>query len=136
MADKFEREIEEIIRNAGDGLPPPPRSARRAVRRAKPPRRRWQPAIKAGPIMLASVALLLAGVLLWNVSNGLGGMIMLGAVILFLLSYLLFFGRWATGGSGGYEKRWRGQPINEGPPLPPLGARLRGWLRRTRYRRN
>ena len=136
MAGKFEREIEEIIRNSGGDLPPPPGSARRSVRRAKAARRGWRPALKAGPIMMGSVALLLAGVLLWNVSNGLGGMVMLGAVILFLLSYFLFFGKWATNGNGGYEKRWRGQPIADGPSLPSLGGRLRAWWQRTRRRRN
>ncbi len=136
MAEKFEREIEEIIRNSGSELPPPPRSARRSVRRARSTGRNWRLGIKAGPMMMASVALLLVGVLLWNVSNGLGGLMMLGAVILFLLSYMLFFGRWATGGSGGYEKRWRGQPIANGPAGPSLTVRLRAWWERTRFRRN
>ncbi len=131
MADKFEQEIEEIIRKSGGDLPPPPRVARKSVRKAKETGRRWRPPLKAGQLMLGSIGLLLAGVLLWGTSSGLGGMIMLGAVVLFLFSYLVFFGKRAT--SDGYEKRWRGQPIVERPP-PPVSDRLREWWKRTRRR--
>tara|TARA_Y100000310_G_C20268717_1_gene616992 strand:+ start:57 stop:455 length:399 start_codon:yes stop_codon:yes gene_type:complete len=131
MADKFEQEIEEIIRKSGGDLPPSPRAARRSVRKAKETKGRWRPPLNAGYLMLGSIGLLLVGVLLWGTSSGLGGMTMLGSVILFLFSYLLFFGKRAT--SGGYEKRWRGQPIIDRPP-PPVSDRLRDWWRRTRHR--
>ena len=131
MADKFEQEIEEIIRKSGGDLPPPPRAARRSVRKAKETGRHWRPPLNAGQLMLGSIGMLLVGVLLWGTSSGLGGMIMLGAVILFLFSYMLFFGKRAT--SGGYEKRWRGQPIIDRQPSP-VSDRLRDWWRRTRHR--
>jgi len=132
MADKFEREIDEIIRNSGADLPPPPRSTPRAVQKPKATARRWRLAVNAGQVMFASVALLLAGGLLWSTSNGLGGLIMLSAVTLFLFSYLLFFGKRATG-IGEYEKRWRGHPIIDTPPVP-LSDHFKGWWRRVRHR--
>jgi hypothetical protein len=130
MADnKLEREIDEIIKQTGD-LPPPPRAARRSARRTPRPQRKRGPSVNPSQLMLASIALLLVGMLLWNASSGIGATLALTAIVLFLVSYALFFSKRSMG-PGGYEKRWRGQTIvDQGPP--PLIDRLRAWLSRLR----
>ncbi|MDA1096609.1 MAG: hypothetical protein O3B84_05075 [Chloroflexi bacterium] len=131
MADKFEREIEEIINRTAGDLRPVPRDAGRAAPRNSSGWNRLQRfSVRPGQVMFASVALLLVGVLLWNSSQGLGGMVMLGAVVLFLISYVLLLGKRAVGATG-YEKRWRGDPIPDRSSTP-LSVRLRKLLWRLR----
>ena len=131
MADKLEREIEEIInRTAGDLRPAPRDPVRAAPRDSAGWNRLPRFSLRPGQVMFAAVALLLVGVLLWNSSQGLGGMVMLGAIVLFILSYALLFGKRAVGATG-YEKRWRGEPIPNRPSTP-LSVRLRKLLWRLR----
>ncbi len=129
MADRFEREINEIIRKTGD-LPPPPRAARRAVRRASRTGGRRIFSLNARSMMLVSLVLLLIGSLLWGASSGLGGLIVLIGIVLLLASYAVFFGNRNTTLPGGYEKRWRGQAVYDERSASPWSDRLRGFWSR------
>ncbi len=116
MSERYKREIEDILNEAGD-LAPAPRSgllrqlwtqAARSVS-GKP----WS--ISPGRVMIAAIALLVAAVLLRPAIPGATGAMLWAALLLFILGYALFFVRPSKmGPSKSGEKRWRGQPIKYG----------------------
>ena len=132
MSDKYKNEIEEILRRADEVMPGdrsrpqrrPPKTAGGAFnplgrltsgRRLK---------VSAGKLMLTSFALLLLALIL-DIA-GVGNVVILVAagLVLFVISFALFFVRPTS--SSPYEKRWRGRVI-EGQPS--LWDRFRSWLR-------
>ena len=126
MQDKYEKEIEEILKNAGEVAPEQsrsesekpledrPRSARRAAEANKPKvtyspsSGRW-PTITPGKILITGLvvfivtALLQIWVLIWV------------GLALLVFGYLLFF---ITPRNINMEKRWRGESIEETPRSP------------------
>jgi hypothetical protein len=126
MQDKYEKEIEEILKNAGEVVPEQsrsesekpledrPRAARRAVEANKPEvtyspsSGRW-PTITPGKILITGLvvfivtALLQIWVLIWV------------GLALLVFGYLLFF---VTPRNINMEKRWRGESIEETPGSP------------------
>ena len=114
MADRYQREIEEILRQAGEAATPIAPSPRKlGLRRlvwafakqslaGKP----WS--ISPGRAMLAAVLLLLAALVLNSVMPGLTGPVALAGLILFIVAYGMFFIRPKK-----TKKRWRGQVIEE-----------------------
>ena len=146
MSDKFEREIEEIVGKEGDDfltgpdVPRPPRRRRRGPDSPQGPS--WLARLLArfsslnrSQVMLGSIALMLIFVLLGQFLPGFGTVLILGAVVLFAVSYgASFIGRPLRGGtpkfsSGGPEKRWRGEKI---VPMrrPPITEQIARWFRR------
>ncbi|MDA0264163.1 MAG: hypothetical protein O3A93_10375 [Chloroflexi bacterium] len=134
MPDKYEQEIEEILKNAGEDalgeaagesekpLEDRPRAVRRAARPERAPvsansGRRW-PTITPGKILMTGLmvfiitALLQIWVLIW-----------LGLALL-VIGYLLFF---ITPRNIAMEKRWRGESIDDPPESP--WDRLKRWLK-------
>ena len=123
MQDKYEKEIEEILKNAGEVVPEQsrsesekpledrPRAVRRAVEANKPEMTyspstgRW-PTITPGKILITGLvvfivtALLQIWVLIWV------------GLALLVFGYLLFF---ITPRNINMEKRWRGESIEETP---------------------
>ena len=127
MPDRLEREIEEIIRGKGD-LPPASRRARRAPKPRRPAGANQRLSAGPGTALLASVGLLVISILLWNTAQGLGMALVVGAAVFFVLFLALAFeGRTNV---GGYEKRWRGQPVTPNPV--PLKDRIKRLWRRLR----
>ncbi len=112
MPDKYEEEIDEILRQAGE-LTSGNGGARRQpgflsviwlqVKRSLGGRAL---SISPGRVMLAAVVLLLTA-LVMGIS-----LIAWAGLILFIVGYAMFFVRPKTG--YGEEKRWRGQPIDYG----------------------
>ena len=126
MQDKYEKEIEEILKNAGEVVPEQsrsesekpledrPRAVRRAVEANKPEMTyspstgRW-PTITPGKILITGLvvfivtALLQIWVLIWV------------GLALMVFGYLLFF---ITPRNINMEKRWRGESIEETPGSP------------------
>jgi len=126
MQDKYEKEIEEILKNAGEVVPEQsrsesekpledrPRAVRRAVEANKPEMTyspstgRW-PTITPGKILITGLvvfivtALLQIWVLIWV------------GLALLVFGYLLFF---VTPRNINMEKRWRGESIEETPGSP------------------
>ena len=143
MPDKYQSEIEEILKKSEDTAPAGP--AAKPVRSAagKPdPRRapegrgsdRNQPqpyrasgrfTISPGKLMLTGLVVFLIAALL-RVSLGWVGMGTLIWVSLGIIAvaYLLLFIKPAS--TGGYEKRWRGQPLEK---RGSAWKRFINWLR-------
>ncbi|MBC8279383.1 MAG: hypothetical protein H8E48_01225 [Chloroflexi bacterium] len=135
MQDKYQKEIEEILKNAGETAPEESRTESekpledrsRAVRRAAeaekpapsfaPMSGRW-PSITPGKILLTGLvvfvvtALLQIWVLIWV------------GLALLVVGYLLFF---ITPRNISMEKRWRGESI-EGDPESPWD-RFKRWIK-------
>lgn len=145
MPKNYQEEIEEILKRSeeappADAAPKLGKPVRRAARtpdprRALPPTGsdrdqrqsgggRW-PAITAGKLMLAGLVVFLIAALL-RVSMGWRGMGVLIVVGLgtIAVAYLMLFIKPVS--TGGYEKRWRGQPLEPGSSA---WRRFTRWLR-------
>ena len=122
MQDKYQQEIEEILKNAGEVAPEGfsretvkpledrPRAVRQALESSRPapsfsPKRRW-PTVTPGKILMTGLvvfvvtALLQVWVLVWF------------GLALLVFGYLLFF---ITPRNFSMEKRWRGESIEDVP---------------------
>ena len=132
MSEKYQKEIEEILKNAGEVAPEEvvgemerssedrPRTARRSPRPDKAPVRarsgRW-PSITPGKILMTGLivfiitALLQVWVLIWV------------GLALLVVGYLLFF---VTPRNISIEKRWRGESIEDAPQSP--WDRFKRWI--------
>ena len=130
MSDKYQKEIEDILRRAEEVMPPE-RSSPSSTDLGRPggrtnPLTRLSGGrglkISAGKLMLASVTLLLLALILG--AAGVGNIVILVAagLVLFVIAYALFFVR--PGAT--YEKRWRGRLIEE---TPNLWDRVKRWLK-------
>ena len=115
MPDRYQREIEDILQQAGD-LGTGPRSARR--RRGllalvwrylgqAPSGKAW--AITPGRVMLAAVAVLLLALVAGSMTSGVAPLLGFAGLLLFIVGYAMFFIKPPKA-----EKRWRGQPIEYG----------------------
>ncbi len=135
MQDKYQKEIEEILKNAGESAPEEsrsvaekpledrPRAARRAAEAEKPapsynPSSGRRPAITPGKILLTGLvvfvvtALLQIWVLIWV------------GLALLVVGYLLFF---ITPRNISMEKRWRGESIEDDAESP--WDRFKRWIK-------
>jgi hypothetical protein len=135
MQDKYEKEIEEILKNAGEVAPEQsrsesekpledrPRAARRAVEANEPEvtyspsSGRW-PTITPGKILITGLVVFIVAALLqiWV-------LIWMGLALL-VFGYLLFF---ITPRNINMEKRWRGESIEETPGS--LWDRIKRWIK-------
>ena len=134
MSNKYQKEIEEILKNAGEVAPDEtvrekekpledrPRAVRQASKSDKAPvsqssRGRF-PSITPGKILLAGLivfivtALLQIWVLIWV------------GLALLVVGYLLFF---VTPRNISIEKRWRGELIEDSPQSP--WERFKRWIK-------
>ena len=125
MSEKYQREIEEILEEAGDLEPvKPPFGTRPSVWRLirayigqSLRGNRWS--LSPGRVMLIAVSLLLAALVLRGALPGIVGPLAWAGLLLFIVGYGLFFVKPPK-----IEKRWRGQPLESG-----------GESRWTRFRR-
>ncbi|MSQ17154.1 MAG: hypothetical protein EXR54_06240 [Dehalococcoidia bacterium] len=146
MPDKYQSEIEEILKQSEDATPAGPAAkpvkpvqsaaGKPAPRRApedrgsdrnqpQPDRASGRFTISPGKLMLTGLVVLLIALLL-RVSLGWVGMDTLGWVGMGIIAvaYLLLFIKPAS--TGGYEKRWRGQPLEK---RGSAWKRFINWLR-------
>ena len=129
MAQRYQREIEEILGQAGEegqgagpGGSKPPRSPRRVSRS---PRRRLGALIRPTPgrLLLAGIVLLILAVV-FNALDAPGVRPFFWAsVVLFVFAYVAYF----TRPRRTVERRWRGQPMDDPQPAGPL-SRLWRWI--------
>lgn len=132
MPEKYQQEIEEILKKVGEAPPGDTRDRSERPLEDRPhtiqpsrsvpaPRRgsipRW-PTITPGKILLSGLLLFVVAALL-----KLGTLVWIGLGLL-AVAYLLFF---ITPRSVSYEKRWRGQPVDEGHSSP--WERFKRWLK-------
>ena len=134
MPEKYQDEIEEILRRAGESAPPQSsqegeKERGRAVERVPsrvrasqespsdgPPIQRRLPRLSPGKLLLAGFVVFLLGAFFWAPGIWIG----LGMVV---VAYLLFF---VTPRSISYEKRWRGRSVDV---VQSPWDRLKNWLK-------
>jgi hypothetical protein len=130
MREKYQEEIEEILRKAGEAAPgqtaknaeghPEDRPSQPLASRQAPGpgahTRKGRPAITPGKLMLAGLVVFLIGIKLWP-------LIWVGLALL-VGAYLLYF---VSPKSVNYEKRWRGRSMEDDPGS--YWGRLKRWLR-------
>jgi hypothetical protein len=132
MADRFEREIDEILRKIDDFIPEGRRRQQRKVSRPMSGAHAWLgrtlSSISLGHVMLWSLLAFLAAFFLRAIPGA--GWLMIGALVVFVTALVL---QVMTPGStrSAPEKRWRGQPIDysTGPSLPD---RIKAWVKKNR----
>ena len=134
MQDKYQKEIEEILKNAGEAVPEEfgretekpledrPRAARQAAESNRPvpsfsPRGRW-PTITPGKVLMTGLVVFIVTALLqiW--------LLMWVGLALLVLGYLLFF---VTPRNISMEKRWRGESSEDVPETP--WDRFKRWIK-------
>ena len=117
MPDQYEKEIEDILRQAEAEAPlPKPRSRKRLRNlisqyvRQSLNNNAW--GISPGRIMLTALALILAAILLRPILPSLFGLLAWAGLIIFIIAYGLFFIK----PSRPYpSKKWRGRYIDDEP---------------------
>ena len=129
MAQRYQREIEEILGQAGEegkGAGPdgskPPRTPRR---RSRSPGRGLRTLTRPTPgrLLLAGIVLLILAVVL-NALDAPGVRPFFWAsVVLFVFAYVAYF----TRPRRTVERRWRGQPMDDPQPAGPF-SRLWRWI--------
>lgn len=138
MPDKYQDEIEEILKGIEETAPLPQSRGRRqpipddqpSLRldpeeepaRTSPAARRWR-TFSPGRVALAGVALLLCGLILPWFSLPFGWLMWVGLLAL-AAAYLLFFLRPRGVNRGQY---WRGRPVESAGPS--LWRRARKWFK-------
>lgn len=132
MADRIEREIEEILRKI-DKFPEgsrPPKSRRPGsggngpVRRSGGGTSRWLSSIDMRKVMMWALVAVVVAFFLRGIPGGYW--LLIGAIIVFVTAFFLSTRGGASVGSGP-EKRWRGQPLDLSEPGWP--DRLKAWLK-------
>ena len=133
MPEKYQDEIEEILRRAGEAAPTEPpeeRERARAVERgasavsstrenlppADPSVQRRMPRLSPGKLLLAGFLVFVMGAFVWPPGIWIG----LGMVV---VAYLLFF---VTPRSMSNEKWWRGKRMDE---VQSPWDRVKNWLK-------
>jgi hypothetical protein len=131
MADKYQQEIEEILKQVEEVLPKDSNRSKSSARgsgggpfgSAGRPLKGFK--INLGKLMLASFALLLIVLTVGTLGIGNLTIFLIAGLVMFVIAYfLLFVG--SSGISPGYEKRWRGRLIEENPSA---WERFKRWLR-------
>lgn len=129
MAQRYQREIEEILGQAGeqgegagsDGSKPP----RRPRRVAHAPRRRLGRLVRptSGRLLLAGIVLFVLSILLRALDAPGVTPFLWASVVLFVFAYVAYF----TRPRRTVERRWRGQPMDDPQPAGPF-SRLWRWI--------
>ena len=127
MADRIEREIEEILRRIDDFVPESAR-ARRPGRRMSSPlftARSWLSArlaaISLNQVMMWSLIVVIGAFFLRAIPGA--SWLLVAALIVFVTAFVLSL----RGRGGKTPKRWRGQPIDLSGPR--WTDRLKAWIK-------
>lgn len=133
MAQRYQREIEEILEKANESQPNEG-GTKRATSRSKEPQpkkpRRASPAFSSfhfspSRLLVAGVALLFIALILNATGTGFAAVAAWVGIGLLVAAYISFF----TRPRRGTERRWRGEIIEDQPEEGPL-QRLWRWLTR------
>lgn len=126
MADRIEREIEDILRKIDNFVPDRPRRAARRVGQPFSTAQGWLAhrlaRISLHQVMMWSLLVVLISFFVRGVPGA--SWLMIGALIVFATAFLLSR---RGGGRASTPKRWRGQTLDlSGPSLPD---RVKAWLK-------
>lgn len=142
MADKFEREIEEILAKLDDKLPTPAdekspisltsrRKAKAKAERTRAPRTNPLSRINPTTLLFAGAGIMFGGLILSSFWSPLIWASMSG-VVLFVGAFLWSLRRTprTTGAAAPKGVYWRDRYIEYGPPGSSGGSRIKNWFRR------
>jgi hypothetical protein len=123
MADRIEREIEEILRKIDD-LPErrKAKAARKTPPSTGPSNLRVLSRVNMRKVMMWSLFAIIVGALLFRAVPG-GYFLLIGAIIVFVTAFILSTRGGPT--TNAPEKRWRGQPLDLNEPTWP--NRFKAW---------
>ena len=124
MADRIEREIEEILRKI-DNFPDRPRPKPRKPSKTSSALQRWLARISMRKVMIWALFAAMVAFFLRDIPGGIGYFLMIGAIIVFVTAFML--STRGTGPSGAPEKRWRGQPLDLSEPGWP--DKVKAWIK-------
>jgi hypothetical protein len=126
MADRIEREIEEILKKIdnfperGKGARPP----RKPVHSGGGAAQRWLAHISLRRVMMWALFAVIVAFLLRGIPGAYW--LLIGALVVFVTAFILST-RGGPGAANVPEKRWRGQPIDLRPPSWP--DRIKAFLK-------
>lgn len=128
MSEKYKREIEEILRQAGERpAGRSKRTSRRSLLRSmwapldSPGGKKWR--ISPGRIALTAITVLLAAIVLRYLVPIAATPLFWLALLLFIVAYAFFLAR-----PQAYERRWRGHVMSSNKVS--FGDRVRKWLKK------
>lgn len=131
MADRIEREIEEILKKI-DNLPERSKSSRPPPRRTRPSGgstiQRWLARISLRKVMMWALFAVIVAFFMRGVPGAYW--LLIGALVLFVTAFILSTTSRGSGGSASSrypEKRWRGQPMDLSEPSWP--DRIKAFLK-------
>jgi len=129
MADRIEREIEEILKKIENF--PDRKSGRQPPRRKGPSGggvvQRWLSRVSLRKVMIWALFLVIVAFLLRPIPGAYW--LLIGALVVFGTAFILST-RGTGSATGNYEKRWRGQPIDTpGPSDPSWPNRIKAFLK-------
>ena len=134
--DRIKREIEDIL-NRLDDLPaerkPIPFRKRSTGSPGSLARGLIEPFthISIRHVMLTALVLVIVGFFIRDATDAGRWMLYAGLALFAACFVISFLGRRAgPATSPGYQKRWRGQPMDLEPPGPSFSQRLRAWFTR------
>lgn len=131
MSNRYQREIEEILKKSGE--------LSETIPEPKPKLGFWRLvwlnvkkslggkplSVSPGRVMLTAVSLLLVALFIRSIGGGIAGAIALVGLLLFIIGYGMFFVQPRSKRPDGEIKKWRGQPIEYESDESSLWDRLR-----------
>lgn len=141
MADKFEREIEEILAKLDDELPPGPerspisiaqkRQQKAKAERVRAPRANPLAGLSPTTLLFAGAGIMFGGLVVssfWGPAIWLA----LGGIVIFFGAFFWSFRKQGRPGGASAPRGvyWRDRYIEYGPANPTSGQRIKGWFRR------
>ena len=123
MADRIEREIEEILNKLDNFVPERSRPKPRKQVKGPSPLQRWLARISMRKVMMWAIVV----VLIAFFARGVPGayLLLIGGLIVFATAFIL--STRSSTGSAYSEKRWRGQPLEIREPGWP--DKIKAWLK-------
>lgn len=124
MSERYKQEIEDIL--AQNAKKPDDGPKARGVRRVPllgPGARRF---LSPGKVLVASLVLLLVGLLVRGFASGPMTVLFWMGLVLFIIAYAMFFTGW--GRRGGEQQYWRGRRVQD------VRGQGQGWLAQLRRR--
>jgi hypothetical protein len=124
MADRIEREIEEILNKLDNFVPERARAKYRKPTKAPGALQRWLARISMRKVMMWALVVVLIAFFMRGVPGAY--LLLIGALIVFVTAFILST-RGSSSGSTSTQKRWRGQPMDLREPGWP--DKIKAWLK-------